>query len=146
MNEVPLQLLDDMDSLLSSNKYFLLGNWLKNAKAIGNTIRAKRLYEYNARNQITLWGPRGEHHDYANKMWGGLVDGFYRKRWQTFLFYLTKSLSLHEKFDYKDYIDKLFLLETEWTFETNIYPDTPSGDSIVLSHMLYKKYHPQLSK
>lgn len=29
------------------------------------------LYEYNARNQITLWGPDGQIKDYANKQWAG---------------------------------------------------------------------------
>ena len=27
--------------------------------------------EFNARNQITLWGPNGEINDYARKEWGG---------------------------------------------------------------------------
>jgi hypothetical protein len=31
------------------------------------------LYEYNARNQITLWGPLGEIVDYANKQWAGAL-------------------------------------------------------------------------
>ena len=29
--------------------------------------------EFNARNQVTLWGPNGEINDYAAKSWGGLV-------------------------------------------------------------------------
>jgi Alpha-N-acetylglucosaminidase (NAGLU). len=36
-----------------------------------NLFQEKQLYEYNARNQITLWGPRGEIVDYANKQWAG---------------------------------------------------------------------------
>ena len=31
----------------------------------------EKLFEYNARNQITLWGPNGEIKDYANKQWSG---------------------------------------------------------------------------
>jgi hypothetical protein len=34
-------------------------------------FQEKQLYEYNARNQITLWGPHGEIVDYANKQWAG---------------------------------------------------------------------------
>jgi hypothetical protein len=37
-----------------------------------NLLQEKQLYEYNARNQITLWGPRGEIVDYANKQWAGM--------------------------------------------------------------------------
>lgn len=29
------------------------------------------MYEYNARNQITLWGPYGEIMNYAIKQWSG---------------------------------------------------------------------------
>ena len=32
----------------------------------------------NARNQITLWGPKGEIVDYARKQWAGLIDLYYR--------------------------------------------------------------------
>ena len=133
-------LLDDMDALLSSNKQFLLGKWLDSAKALGNNDNERQMYEYNARNQITLWGPSGEHHDYANKMWGGLIKGYYEKRWGIFLCYLNKSLTLHEKFDYNDYVDELLQFETKWTFERSSYPDTPAGDSVALSHQLYDKY------
>jgi hypothetical protein len=39
---------------------------------IVDLLQEKQLYEYNARNQITLWGPRGEIVDYANKQWAGM--------------------------------------------------------------------------
>lgn len=38
---------------------------------VHSCFQEKQLYEYNARNQITLWGPRGEIVDYANKQWAG---------------------------------------------------------------------------
>ena len=37
-------------------------------------LQEKLLYEYNARNQITLWGPDGQIVDYANKQWAGKVQ------------------------------------------------------------------------
>ena len=55
-----LNLLEGMDVLLGTDPHFLLGNWLEAAKAIGTTDDEKKLYEYNARNQITLWGPTGQ--------------------------------------------------------------------------------------
>ncbi|RMZ10805.1 hypothetical protein D0862_03116 [Hortaea werneckii] len=42
-------------------------------------------YEYNARNQITLWGPRGEISDYGSKQWGGLIGSYYLPRWERFV-------------------------------------------------------------
>ena len=42
------------------------------ACGIVHLLQEKQLYEYNARNQITLWGPHGEIVDYANKQWAGM--------------------------------------------------------------------------
>ena len=137
-------LFDDMDLLLSSDKHFLLGQWLNSARAIGMNLKEKQLYEYNARNQITLWGPNGEIHDYANKMWSGLIKDYYKPRWYLFEYYLTRSLISHEKFDYTEFISVLLRTETEWTMSTNSYPGTPTGDSVNISRRLFDKYRPQL--
>jgi len=55
---------------------------------------------FNAKNQITLWGPDGNINgnlhrkirfflifmiDYASKHWGGLVNSYYLHRWETFI-------------------------------------------------------------
>ena len=55
-----MALLDNMERLLATDGHFLLGKWLEAAKAQGKTAKETRLYEYNARNQITLWGPTGQ--------------------------------------------------------------------------------------
>ena len=39
---------------------FLLGSWLEAAKSRATNIKESKQYEYNARTQITLWGPNGE--------------------------------------------------------------------------------------
>ena len=48
-------------------------------------------WEFEARNQITLWRPRGEISDYASKQWGGLVGTYYKHRWNLFLTMLYDS-------------------------------------------------------
>ncbi|KAG2148979.1 glycoside hydrolase family 89 protein [Suillus clintonianus] len=85
-----LQLLHDLDELLLTNDYFLLANWISAARSLsdGNASYAAFL-EYNARNQITLWGPTGEINDYASKQWGGLVGTYYVPRWTTFVEHLV---------------------------------------------------------
>ena len=60
-----IDLLKDMEEILSTNKNFLLGPWLESAKALATNDEEKKIYEFNARNQITLWGPNGEILDYA---------------------------------------------------------------------------------
>lgn len=83
-------LLTTLDTVLLTNPAFSLSTWLSAAKAESTNTTLQNFYEYNARNQITLWGPRGEINDYASKSWGGLLTGYYAPRWQTFVEYLIE--------------------------------------------------------
>ncbi|KAJ5115696.1 hypothetical protein N7456_000044 [Penicillium angulare] len=87
-----IHLLADLDSVLSTNENFRLSTWINSARAWarGNETQAAYL-EYNARNQITLWGPRGEITDYASKQWGGLLSSYYTPRWKIFVEYLQST-------------------------------------------------------
>lgn len=55
-----LGLLRDMETLLASDSHFLLGNWIKAATDNAMDMQDSWFLQFNARNQITLWGPRGE--------------------------------------------------------------------------------------
>jgi alpha-N-acetylglucosaminidase len=83
-------LLTTLDSVLSTNPSFSLSTWLSGARAASTNTTLQDFYEYNARNQITLWGPSGQINDYASKSWGGLVNGYYVPRWQIFVDYLME--------------------------------------------------------
>ena len=50
-------------------------------------------YEFQARNQITIWGldVHSDVHDYASKQWAGLVSSFFVPRWQKFVEFLTDN-------------------------------------------------------
>ena len=57
-----LSLISDIEYLLSSDSHFLLGNFLEEARIAANNINGTNskdeiLYEWNSRNQITIWGP-----------------------------------------------------------------------------------------
>lgn len=89
-----LSLLFDLDSVLMTNENFLLSDWIASARAWASGVNASSLasfYEYDARNQITLWGPDGEISDYASKSWGGLVSSYYIPRWKIFIEYLEAT-------------------------------------------------------
>lgn len=55
-----LGLLSDMDTVLGSDSHFLLGRWIKAATDNAMDMQDNWFLQFNARNQITLWGPRGE--------------------------------------------------------------------------------------
>ena len=69
------------------------------SKALATTDAESRLYEFNARNQITLWGPDGgfifleivsfcnssflgQILDYAGKQWSGMMSDYYIPRFK----------------------------------------------------------------
>ena len=63
-----MSLLEDWDALLNTNERFLLGCWIRDARQWGATVDEQDWLEFNARNQITLWGPDGQIADYASKV------------------------------------------------------------------------------
>ena len=65
-----VQLVDDLDKVLYTDENFLLNTWIEDARQWAwegcqfDSDYAAYL-EFSARNQLTLWGPNGEIHDYA---------------------------------------------------------------------------------
>ncbi|KAK9372287.1 tim-barrel domain-containing protein [Lipomyces chichibuensis] len=81
-----LDVLSTADRVLYTDVNFLLGTWIARARAFaeGNDTIAD-YYEFEARNQITLWGPTGQINNYASKQWGGLVGSYYLPQWEMFV-------------------------------------------------------------
>lgn len=135
-----LELILDQDSLLSTQKEFLLGRWLEAAKAHGYTSEEKALYEWNARVQITTWGPRvaaddGQLHEYAHKEWAGLLKDFYYPRWKMFFEKLEKELQ-GGKVNPIDF----YSWEEEWTKKQNKFLPVPEVDLFEILESIEMKY------
>ena len=135
-----LNMFDDLDKILQTNHKFLLGCWLKSAKAMGTTPEEVKLYEYNARIQITLWGPTGEFDDYANKMWSGLVNDYYKPRWELFIEEIANAIRQGKRLDNNAFAKRLLERETAWTQGRKKYPCRPVGDSVEVAMFLHRKY------
>lgn len=112
-----IQLLRDLDSVLSTNDNFRLSTWIQSARSWVRNDTEADFYEYNARNQVTLWGPKGEINDYASKQWGGLVSSYYIPRWQKFLNYLENTQA--SKYNATQIEAQLFDFELKWQEETS---------------------------
>ncbi|XP_053394344.1 alpha-N-acetylglucosaminidase-like isoform X2 [Mercenaria mercenaria] len=140
-----LEILNDMEVLLGSDIHFVLGPWIRDARKHGHTVAEQNLMEYNARNQITLWGPNGEIRDYAAKQWSGLLSGYYTKRWQMFLGNLQQCLEKDKPFRQKSFDNAVLeSVEKPFTFDRSPVPITPTGDSVKIASDLYKKYVPTM--
>ena len=75
-------LLKKIDYLLRDHPLFRLKRWVDLARKWGNTTRQKDYYERDAKLQITVWGGGPGLSEYAAKVWSGLIDRYYVKRWE----------------------------------------------------------------
>lgn len=120
IGEEMISLLMDLDAVLaaSNEDHFSLNAWLRSARSWAyanetapewkwapdrqcetpnstsdtSTLEAVAdFYEYDARNQVTLWGPTGEINNYASKHWAGLIGTYYVENWRRFISYTLNS-------------------------------------------------------
>jgi alpha-N-acetylglucosaminidase len=146
-----LGLLDDLDTLVGTRREFLLGPWLEDAKRWGATPAERDLYEWNARNIITLWGEKcteGENDDlnlYAHKQWQGLFSDYYKPRWAAFFSGLDRALADGATFDRAPFADEMCAWEQAWSRRHDTYPTEPTGDPVGVARRLVAKYRADLS-
>ncbi|HEV9036568.1 MAG TPA: alpha-N-acetylglucosaminidase [Puia sp.] len=141
-----LELIEDMDRLLATRKDFLLGRWIGAARARGATPAEKHLYERDAKDLITLWGDANSPlHEYANRQWSGLLDGFYKPRWEQFFRLLQSSLQKGVTPDLAGFEKNIRHWEWNWVNEEHVFPVAPRGDSRQVAIALYRKYRQRLS-
>ncbi|KAF9951024.1 hypothetical protein BGZ72_007358 [Mortierella alpina] len=135
-----LDTIQDIDRILSTHSHFMLGPWIRDARisarvissrtqktAAGNNSYSEEemetyadYLEFNARNQVTWWGPGGQQSlaDYASKQWAGLVKEFYLPRWQIFVDRLVTAAEKRTTLDYKAYLQDVLAVENKWQQET----------------------------
>ena len=134
-----LDLILDLDRLLSTNKDFMLGRWTNLARGIadempGTTKADKDWLELdNARTLITTWGNRnasnyGGLRDYSYREWGGMMKDYYYPRWKTYFDNMSAS---HD----------WFAMEWEWAHNAKLsYSDQPVGETADVAAELFSKY------
>lgn len=136
-----LDLLADIERILKTSPCFLLGPWIESFKAMATSDAERHLFEMNARNQITLWGPNGEIVDYATKQWSGLVEDFFLPRWKLFFSEMITAMKANSTINNNQVQEKIFqTVEVPFTLDTKIYPVTPEGNPIAISRELYDKW------
>lgn len=122
-----------LDELLATDRRFLLGPWLRDAKSWGATAAEQARLEYDARSVLTTWGPRSGSesglHDYANREWAGLVRNFYLMRWTRYLDSLDTALANGTTPSPIDW----FAVEDGWNRQHATYPTTPAGDAYAVA-------------
>ena len=92
------RILPRIDELLRAHPLFRLKRWIDLARQWGNTPLQKDYYEKDAKLQVTLWGGP-DLSEYAAKVWSGIIDTYYLKRWERF----ADSLEHGTKYDIRNW-------------------------------------------
>lgn len=87
ISAIQLDLLLDLDSLLSNRSEFCLSKWINDSHKLATNEEEKKYFDRNARTLITLWGDvDGDTSlfDYSWREWSGLIKEYYYPRWEAF--------------------------------------------------------------
>lgn len=130
-----LDMVQDMEKILSCDKNFLLGRWLNAANSIPGSY-----HSFNARNQITLWGPKGEINNYAIKQWSGLIKDYVLPRWQLFWTELEKAMDKERIFDEIAVRQRIFKeIEEPFQRSASYYRESECNPNLVATN-IFRKY------
>jgi alpha-N-acetylglucosaminidase len=147
-----LTLLSDLDTLVGTREEFLLGRWVASARRWGVTEEERVLYEWNARNLITLWGRKcteGENDDlnlYAFKEWQGMFSGYFLPRWTAFFEQLDRALASGMPFDRAAFAAESCAWEQRWSEGHTEFRTTAEGDPIGTARRLRERYRGEITR
>lgn len=146
MEATMTSILDDTDKILATESAFLVGRWIKDARAIGLTDEDKDYFESNARNIITTWGEEDALlNEYASRAWAGLTETYYAYRWKEFFKEVNASIKVKKPFDEKTYHDRICKYEGQWWRERlGQFNAEPQGDGVALAKEIAEKYREPL--
>ncbi|HEY4415340.1 MAG TPA: alpha-N-acetylglucosaminidase [Verrucomicrobiae bacterium] len=134
--KIMLGILRDLDELTGTRHEFLLGPWIRDARAWGATPAEADYYEADARRIITEWG--GGLSDYAHREWNGLLRDYYLPRWWHWA---------------QAYAPEAVKGETPpgpsgrfASLKNAGYASTPVGDPLEVAKRLFQKYRLEMSR
>eukprot|EP01084_Bolivina_argentea_P185791 320337_1 len=141
-----IDIISDMDRIVLTNKHWMLGTWIEMARNQTNITNdnndTKNWYEFNARNQITTWGPNGEVNNYACKQWGELVGSYYKPQWQSFVDQVIECMKNGSSWNQNAFAQSNYLnLEKPFSYSVGGYIIDPVNDTIIVACDLYKKWN-----
>lgn len=145
-----MELLDDMDALLSTQDEFSLSRWIAYARAWGEIDGRADHYEKNARHLLTVWYDCGFEtlDDYANRNYSVLTTTYYKSRWTLFCDEVEATIAKGKQLDQVTLDRKMWELALDWCqCQTPSFEDEDSSISAVeMSQKMYCKYGETISR
>ena len=136
-----LQAIQDLDTMLSGDPMFMVSRWLENARQRAHTPEQASLYEFNARNLITQWGPKNTKlKDYAQRQYGGMMGDFNHMRWKLFFDHVNTRLDKGKKLDWDLIDEEISDWEEHWAHDQTEYPSEVNENYITQVKKIYRTY------
>ena len=137
VRDVMLTMITDLDRLMSSDANFLFGRWVEMAKKLTppNSTTQESMLRFNAKAQVTVWGPDGVVHDYAGKPWGALLSTYHYQRWSYFFDKLeaawNQTHGVYFQMSHSQYAQEIYEnVEEPFTLSPDEdYPTQPTHDA-----------------
>ncbi len=136
-----LNLCSDVDNIVSTRDEFSFDQWLQAADKFEAKDAPASYFEKNAKVLVTTWGQQGNYLiDYAARDFSGLINSFYKKRWEIFFDTVRKCMIDKTAFDQKKFDTDIS--DFEWQFCETPYKTQPKlkSDAAELAKELYAKY------
>ncbi len=136
-----LEIATDVDRIVSTRPEFTLNNWIKGSHKFEADDAPKSYFEKNAKVLITTWGQQGSGlTDYAARDYSGLINSYYKKRWEIFFDETRRSLMDSTPFDQKLFDDRIAEFEWRWCETEYEFDQLSKEDAGQLAKELYTKY------
>lgn len=136
-----LDIASDVDKIVSTQPEFSFDNWIEASHKFASGDAPASYFEKDAKVLVTTWGQQGNYLiDYAAKDLSGLINSYYKKRWEIFYKTVRNCIVDSTEFDQKKFDNDISAFE--WQFcETPYKPETKSNDDTSkLARKLYTKY------
>lgn len=136
-----IQIATDVDRIVSTRPEFSLSQWIDASHKFEAKDAPKSYFEKNAKVLITTWGQQGSGLiDYAARDYSGLIDSYYKKRWEIFFDDVRKTMKDSTTFDQKQFDRKIEEFEWNWCETEYVSPVVNIEKSDKLAKELYVKY------
>lgn len=119
-----------------------MGVWLRDArrkaKEVGGDVSN---FLFNAKNQITLWGPHGEINDYSTRQWNGVVGDYQYVRWTEYLKTVAACVFANATLDLGDYHERMMKFGLAWAYDdAKQYSEKAEGNFLEVGQYLLDSY------
>ena len=121
---------------------FLLGTWIRDARRKAGEVGGDAAnFVFNAKNQITLWGPHGEINDYSTRQWNGVMGDYHHHRWVEYLRRVVECVVANRTVELGAYHQDMMTYGMEWAQDVDrSYPEKARGDAERVGRRLQVRY------